>query len=38
VFFVLPHISPFDGVNYYLSSPQRLSRWMLGKLENLFSD
>lgn len=37
-FFVVPHISPFEGLNYYLSSPQRLSRWMLGKLENLFAD
>ena len=37
-FFVLPHISPFGTLNYYLSSPQRLSQWMLGKLENLFAD
>lgn len=37
-FFVLPHVSPFGTLNYYLSSPQRLSQWMLGKLENLFAD
>ena len=37
-FFVLPHVSPFGTLNYYLSSFQRLSQWMLGKLENLFAD
>jgi membrane-associated protein len=37
-FFVLPHISPFESLNYYLSFTQRLSEWTLRKLENLFSD
>ncbi len=37
-FFVLPHVSPFGTLNFYLSSPQRFSQWMLGKLENLFSN
>lgn len=37
-FFVLPHLSPFETLNYYLNSAQRLSQWTLGKLENLFAD
>jgi len=37
-FFVLPHVSPFGTLNYYLSSPQRFSQWMLSKLENLFAN
>lgn len=37
-FFVLPHVSPFETLNYYLSSPQRFSRWTLGKLEQLFEN
>lgn len=38
MFFVLPHVSPFATLNYYLNSPQRFSQWTLGKLENLFAD
>src|SRR6185295_5606168 len=38
LFFVVPHISPFESLNYYLTWAQRLSQWMLGKLENLFAD
>lgn len=37
-FFVLPHISPFETLNYYLTSVQRLSRWMLGQIQELFAD
>ncbi len=37
-FFLLPHVSPFGTLNHYLNSPQRLSQWMLGKLESLFAD
>lgn len=37
-FFVLPHVSPFESLNYYLSSIQRLSRWMLEKIQDLFAD
>ena len=36
--FVLPHISPFETLNYYLTSVQRLSRWMLEKIQELFAD
>ena len=36
-FFVLPHVSPFETLNYYLNSAQRFSQWTLGKLENLFA-
>lgn len=36
--FVLPHISPFESLNYYLTSVQRLSRWMLEKVQELFAD
>jgi membrane protein DedA with SNARE-associated domain len=37
-FFVFPHISPWESLNYYLAFTQRFSEWTLRKLENLFSD
>ncbi len=37
-FFVVPHVSPFETLNYYLGSTQRLSQWLLGKVEHLFSN
>ena len=36
--FVFPHVSPFDGLNYYLTSVQRFSRFLVGKIESLFDD
>ena len=38
IFFVLPHISPWEGLNNNLNFIQRFSEWTLGKLERLFSD
>ncbi len=35
---VVPQISPFETLNYYLTSPQRLTRWMLDKIQSLFDD
>jgi undecaprenyl-diphosphatase len=37
-FFLLPRLSPFEGLNYYLNSVQRFSEWTLRKLQNLFDD
>lgn len=38
VFFVLPYVSPFGGINHYLQAPQRFSEWTLRKLQHLFAD
>jgi undecaprenyl-diphosphatase len=38
VVFVLPRISPFDGLNAHLSFVQRFSEWVLRELERLFKD
>jgi membrane protein DedA with SNARE-associated domain len=38
VLFVLPHISPWEGLNENLRFIQRFSEWVLGKLESLFAD
>lgn len=38
IIFVLPHISPWDGLNNNLNILQRFSEWVLGKLERLFAD
>ena len=38
VFFILPHISPWDGLNNNLNVIQRFSEWVLAKLEKLFAD
>lgn len=37
-FFVFPHISPWESLNYYLAFTQRFSEWTLRKLEHLFRD
>lgn len=36
--FVLPRVSPFEGLNHYLGFFGRFSEWLLGKLETLFKD
>ncbi len=38
VFFLLPRLSPFDGLNYYLNTGERLSGWVLRKVQHLFVD
>lgn len=38
VIIVLPRLSPFQPVNDYLNVFQRLSEWILGKLQSLFKD
>ena len=38
VFFVLPYVSPFGGLNQYLQAPRRFSEWTLRKLQHLFTD
>jgi len=38
VFFVLPRFSPFAGLNHYLNAGERLSEWVLGRIERLFAD
>jgi membrane protein DedA with SNARE-associated domain len=38
VFFLLPRLSPFEGLNYYLNSGERLSAWTLRKVQHLFAD
>lgn len=36
--FLLPRLSPFEGLNHYLNFAQRFSEWTLRKLESLFKD
>lgn len=36
--FLLPRLSPFEGLNQYLNVVQRFSEWSLRKLEALFKD
>jgi undecaprenyl-diphosphatase len=36
--FLLPRLSPFEGLNQYLNVFQRFSEWTLRKLESLFKD
>ncbi len=36
--FLLPRVSPFEGLNHYLNFAQRFSEWTLRKLETLFKD
>ncbi|MDP9236090.1 MAG: DedA family protein [Chloroflexota bacterium] len=36
--FLLPRLSPFEGLNQYLNFAQRFSEWTLRKLESLFKD
>jgi membrane protein DedA with SNARE-associated domain len=38
LFFVVPRISPWDGLNENLAFGQRFSRWLLERLEQLFDD
>jgi membrane protein DedA with SNARE-associated domain len=38
VLLVLPHISPWEGLNEKLSFVQRFSEWSIGKLQSLFKD
>ncbi len=37
-FLVLPHISPWDGLNDNLAIFQRFNRWLFGKVEQLFDE
>jgi membrane-associated protein len=38
VFVLLPRVSPFEGLNYYLSFGARLSAWTLRRVQHLFVD
>lgn len=38
VLFVLPRVSPFEGLNHHLNVGERLSEWVLGRIERLFTD
>ncbi|MBF6600419.1 MAG: DedA family protein [Dehalococcoidia bacterium] len=38
VLILLPRLSPFQGLNEYLNVFQRLSEWILGRLQALFKD
>jgi membrane protein DedA with SNARE-associated domain len=38
IFIVLPRVSPFEGLNEQLRVFQRLSEWMIDKIQGLFDD
>lgn len=38
VFFLLPRVSPWEGLNHNLNFMSRLSGWVIGHLEELFHD
>jgi len=38
VFVVVPRVSPFDGLNQYLNVGERISAWMIARVQRLFSE
>lgn len=38
VFVVVPRVSPFEGLNQYLTVGERISEWMIARVQRLFTE